>query len=87
MSNAGYPDIADRMADIQPFHVMDILSRARDLESQGHSVIHMEIGEPDFSTPKPVVDAAITALKAGKTHYTAAPGLPALRTEIGRAHV
>ena len=82
MSEPIPPGIADRMADIQPFHVMDILARARLLESQGRSVIHMEIGEPDFATPRPVVDAAIAALKAGKTHYTPATGLPELRTAI-----
>ncbi len=82
MSEPVPPGIADRMADIQPFHVMDILSRARLLESQGRSVIHMEIGEPDFATPQPVVDAAIIALKAGRTHYTPATGLPALRAAI-----
>ncbi len=70
------------MADIQPFHVMDILSRARALESQGRTIIHMEIGEPDFPTPEPVVTAAIEALRVGETHYTAALGLPALREAI-----
>jgi len=76
--------IADRMADIQPFFVMAVLARARELEAQGRSIIHMEIGEPDFVTPQTVIDAGIRALAAGHTHYTAAPGLPALRAAIAR---
>jgi aspartate/methionine/tyrosine aminotransferase len=74
--------IARRMADIQPFHVMDLLARARELESQGRDIIHMEIGEPDFVTPRPVIEAARAALDAGETHYTPAMGLPALREAI-----
>ncbi len=73
---------ADRMSAIQPFHVMALLARARELEAAGRSVVHMEIGEPDFVTPKPVIDAGIRALQAGETHYTPAVGLPALRVRI-----
>lgn len=73
---------ADRMSAIQPFHVMALLARARALEAAGRSVVHMEIGEPDFVTPKPVIDAGIRALQAGETHYTPAVGLPALRVRI-----
>ena len=74
--------IAERMEVIQPFHVMALLARARELEAAGRSVIHMEIGEPDFVTPQPVIDAGIRALSAGHTHYTPATGLPALRERI-----
>ena len=74
--------VAARMADIAPFHVMDILARARALESQGHDIIHLEIGEPDFPTPAPIVEAGVAALRAGHTHYTGALGLPELRTAI-----
>ncbi len=76
------PAIADRMSHIHAFHVMDLLGRARQLEAQGRSIIHMEIGEPDFESPAPVVEAGIAALKAGHTHYTPATGLPALRQAI-----
>lgn len=76
------PHIAERMKYIEPFYVMDILARARELESQGRSIIHMEIGEPDFVTPQPVIDAGIQALKSGFTHYTSALGLPELRQGI-----
>ena len=74
--------IAERMGRIAPFHVMDLLARARKFESEGRSIIHMEIGEPDFDTPAPVVAAGQRALAAGETHYTPARGLPALRQLI-----
>jgi aspartate/methionine/tyrosine aminotransferase len=74
--------IAGRMQFIQPFHVMALLGRARELEAAGRSIIHMEIGEPDFVTPQPVIDAGIRALSEGRTHYTPAVGLAALRERI-----
>lgn len=74
--------IAQRANDISPFYVMDILAKAKKLESQGNDIIHMEVGEPDFATPQPIVDAGIAALKSGKTHYTPALGLPELRQAI-----
>jgi len=74
--------IARRMQVIQPFHVMALLARARELEAAGRSIIHMEIGEPDFVTPQPVIDAGHAALTAGHTHYTPATGLPELRRRI-----
>jgi aspartate/methionine/tyrosine aminotransferase len=74
--------VAARMADIAPFHVMDILARARALECQGHDIVHLEIGEPDFPTPAPIVEAGVAALRAGHTHYTDALGLPELRNAI-----
>jgi aspartate/methionine/tyrosine aminotransferase len=74
--------IAQRMGDIGPFHVMELLGRARELEALGRSIVHMEIGEPDFTTPQPVIEAAQRALAEGRTHYTPALGLPALREAI-----
>ena len=74
--------VAARMRRIQPFHVMALLARARDLEAAGRSIIHMEIGEPDFVTPQPVIDAGSRALAEGRTHYTPAVGLAALRERI-----
>ncbi len=73
---------AQRAEEIEPFRVMAILARARELEAAGRDIIHLEIGEPDFATPAPVVEAGIAALRAGHTHYTPALGLPALRTAI-----
>jgi aspartate/methionine/tyrosine aminotransferase len=74
--------IARRMQRIAPFYVMDLLAQARRLEAKGRSVIHMEIGEPDFDTPVPVIAAGQTALASGDVHYTPAKGLPALRQAI-----
>ncbi|MGK2951518.1 MAG: pyridoxal phosphate-dependent aminotransferase [Thiobacillus sp.] len=76
------PRTAARMAGIAPFHVMDILARAQALEAAGRDIIHLEIGEPDFATPEPIVEAGIAALRAGHTHYTGALGLPTLREAI-----
>jgi len=76
------PRLAARMADIESFQVMDLLARARELEGQGRDIVHMEIGEPDFPTPEPITAAAQRALAEGKTHYTPALGLPALREAI-----
>jgi aspartate/methionine/tyrosine aminotransferase len=78
--------VAARMAAIEPFHVMDLLAKARQMESQGRSIVHMEIGEPDFVTPQPVVEAGIKALREGYTHYTPAVGLPALRQAIAQRY-
>src|ERR671922_1349974 len=73
---------ARRAAEIEPFEVMDVLSRAQALERAGRRVVHMEIGEPDFTAPEPVVEAGVRALRDGKTAYTATLGLPALREAI-----
>ncbi|MBU4500579.1 MAG: aminotransferase class I/II-fold pyridoxal phosphate-dependent enzyme, partial [Gammaproteobacteria bacterium] len=70
------------MNGIAPFHVMDILARAQALEAAGHDIIHLEIGEPDFATPQPIIEAGVAALRAGHTHYTGALGLPQLREAI-----
>ena len=56
--------LSDRARDIRPFQVMEILARARAMEAAGRSLIHMEIGEPDFPTPPPIVEAGIRALQA-----------------------
>ncbi|HXR58947.1 MAG TPA: aminotransferase class I/II-fold pyridoxal phosphate-dependent enzyme, partial [Burkholderiales bacterium] len=73
---------ARRAAEIEPFEVMDVLARAHALEAQGRPVVHMEIGEPDFTAPAPVVEAGVRALRDGRTAYTATLGLPALREAI-----
>jgi len=78
-SAAGY---SRRSQDIAPFHVMSLLACAQALEQAGHDVIHLEIGEPDFTTAAPIVQAGQAALAAGHTRYTAARGLPALRQAI-----
>ena len=73
---------ARRLAEIAPFHVVELLTRARQLEAEGRDIIHMEIGEPDFPTPEPIAQAAVDAIKQDKTLYTQALGLPELREAI-----
>jgi aspartate/methionine/tyrosine aminotransferase len=76
------PSVARRLRAIRPFQVMELLARAKALEAEGRSIVHMEIGEPDFDTPAPVVEAARRALAAGCVRYTAAAGLATLREAI-----
>ncbi|MBL8310994.1 MAG: pyridoxal phosphate-dependent aminotransferase [Burkholderiales bacterium] len=74
--------IASRLAHIEPFHVMEIATHARALEAAGRDVIHMEIGEPDFPSPAPVVAAAQALLSSGQIYYTSALGIRPLREAI-----
>lgn len=76
------PQIAHRMHGITPFYVMELLQRAKQLEQLGRDIIHMEIGEPDFTTPLLVVEAGLQFLRNGDVKYTSAGGLPELRTAI-----
>lgn len=71
-----------RSRAIEPFHVMALLARAHELQAAGHDVIHLEIGEPDFTTADPIITAGQAALAAGQTHYTSARGLPQLREAL-----
>jgi len=73
---------AARLHDIAPFHVMEVQTAARVLEAAGRDVVHMEIGEPDFPTPEPVLEAARAAMQGGGIYYTSALGLPSLREAI-----
>jgi aspartate/methionine/tyrosine aminotransferase len=73
---------SSRINEIEPFHVMALLARAKELESDGHDIVHMEIGEPDFPTPEPIVQAAMAAISKGDVFYTPAVGLLELRQAI-----
>jgi aspartate/methionine/tyrosine aminotransferase len=73
---------ASRLAHIEPFHVMELLARAKALEAEGRDIIHMEVGEPDFPTPEPILAAARAHLDRGNVFYTPALGLPELRQAI-----
>lgn len=77
---------ADRLRDIEPFQVMDVLARARTLEGEGRSIVHMEIGEPDFPTTDRIIQAGVAALTAGHTHYLPALGLDPLRSAIAASY-
>ncbi|MGE0799404.1 MAG: pyridoxal phosphate-dependent aminotransferase [Lautropia sp.] len=74
--------LAGRTDRIRPFEVMELVKRAAALEAAGKPVIHMSIGEPDFTAPPPVLDALAAATRAGRTGYTPALGIPALRRAI-----
>jgi len=75
-------NVANRMQGISSFYVMELLQRAKQLEQQGRDIVHMEIGEPDFTTPQAVLDSGQRLLKTGEVKYTEAAGLPALRSSI-----
>jgi len=74
--------LSERLARLGTETAFEVLVRARALEAQGRSVIHLEIGEPDFDTPSHITDAAIEALRGGATHYGPAAGIPELRQAI-----
>jgi aspartate/methionine/tyrosine aminotransferase len=76
--------LAGRMAEIEPFHVMEVQNRAFELEAQGRHIVHMEIGQPDFSAPPQVIEAAVEALRSRPLGYTPALGIAELREEIAR---
>ncbi len=76
---------SQRALDISPFIVMEILEKAQAMEANGHRVIHMEIGEPDFQTPEVVKEAAAQALRRDLTKYTHSLGLPELRAAISQS--
>lgn len=76
------PELAARVGRIAPFHAMEVAKLAAELERQGRSIIHMGIGEPDFTAPPPVVEAAARAMAEGRMQYTGATGIPALREAI-----
>src|SRR5262245_40131478 len=76
--------IAKRMQGVRGEAAFQMLGRATELERQGRSIIHLEIGEPDFDTPEPIVRAGIDWLKKGATHYSPTPGIWDLRTAIAQ---
>src|SRR5436305_1457473 len=84
MNDAARLHLASRMAHIEAFEVMEIQTLARQVEAEGRDVIHLEIGEPDFRTPRPIVEAAQRALDAKPMYYTSALGLSELRAAIAR---
>jgi aspartate aminotransferase len=76
--------IAKRMLGVHGEAAFQMLGRATELERQGRSIIHLEIGEPDFDTPEPIIRAGIEWLKKGATHYSPTPGIWDLRTAIAQ---
>jgi aspartate/methionine/tyrosine aminotransferase len=77
-------NFAQRMSRLGTESAFEVLARAKALERQGKSIIHLEIGEPDFDTPAHIKEAAKQALDAGATHYGPSAGLPELREAIAK---
>ncbi len=74
--------IAERVSTVAPFLAMQVFEKAMELQRTGRSIVHMEIGEPDFETPQCAKNAAEEAIRAGITHYTSSQGFPDLREAI-----
>ncbi len=68
--------------ELSPFYVMDVLERAKEIEASGKSVIHFEVGEPDFDTPEVISEEAIKSIQEGDTKYTHSLGIPELREAV-----
>lgn len=76
--------LAERMKRLGTETAFEVLARAKEMEAEGREVIHLEIGEPDFDTPRNIIDAAIEALNQGFTHYGPSAGLPEAREVFAR---
>lgn len=74
--------VTQRAKKISPFYVMELLEKAKEMEARGEDIIHMEVGEPDFTTPQLVKDEAIKAIISGETYYTHSLGITELRQKI-----
>lgn len=82
MTTSTQPRVSDRVRNMNESATIKMSQKARELRAEGHQVISLSIGEPDFDTPDYIKDAAIEALKAGKTKYTPVPGILPLREAI-----
>lgn len=78
------PALAARVDAIEPFYVMELMKEAHALERAGRDIIHMSVGQPDFTAPPAVIEAAIAAMQSGRTLYTASLGIEPLREAISR---
>jgi aspartate/methionine/tyrosine aminotransferase len=74
--------VSRKAESLKPFIAMDVMERAHQIESAGADVVHLEVGEPDFDTPGCVIEAAVQALREGRTHYTDSLGIPDLREAV-----
>src|SRR5439155_10337437 len=73
---------AERMSRLGTEGAFEVLAKARRLEAQGKHIVHLEIGEPDFNTPDNIVEAGISAMQNGYTHYTPASGIMEVREAV-----
>jgi (5-formylfuran-3-yl)methyl phosphate transaminase len=86
MSDA-FAEVARRVDEIKPFLAVEVFERAEELERQGHDVVHLEFGEPDFDTPAVIREAAIRAIRDGRTKYTHSLGILPLREAIAEHYL
>lgn len=75
---------AERMSNLGTETAFEVLAKAKKLEAEGKSIIHLEIGEPDFPTPENICEAAIRSIQSGDTHYTPSAGIPEMRNAIAK---
>src|SRR5438045_6888018 len=79
MSTVASPGLAASLERLGTETAFSVLAQAKQLEREGRDIIHLEIGEPDFDTPRHICDAAYEALQAGQTHYCPSAGIPEFR--------
>ena len=84
MSSSSTPPLSKRIAAMKPSATVSIATRAKQMKADGVDVLSFSVGEPDFETPAHIRQAAIAAIDAGCSHYTAARGIPELRRAICR---
>jgi aspartate/methionine/tyrosine aminotransferase len=82
--HTGARGFAQRVSEIEPFRVVEVLERATALAAAGADIVHMAAGEPDFATADPIIEAGRAALARGETHYSGAAGIPELREALSR---
>ncbi len=83
----GFAAVAKRVDEITPFLAVEVFERAEELERQGHDIVHLEFGEPDFETPTVIREAAIRAIREGRTRYTHSLGILPLREAIAEHYL
>ncbi len=82
-----FVEVAKRVDEIKPFLAAEVFERAEELERRGHDVVHLEFGEPDFETPSVIREAAIRAIREGRTKYTHSLGILPLREAIAQHYL
>ena len=87
MSGRSFVEVARRVEEVTPFLAVEVFERAEELERQGHDVVHLEFGEPDFDTPAVIREAAIRAIRDGRTRYTHSLGILPLREAIAEHYL
>ena len=80
-SNPPFSNLTERLSGPRS-RAWDVTDRATRMETEGREIIHLGVGDPDFDTPQPIIDAAIRSMSSGRTHYSAIPGEPGLRSAI-----